>query len=103
MQMQNLVLDPDDLTNPWHAAVASAASFTVGSIVPIVAILLPSAAYRVPVAFTSVIIALAITGMLSAKVGGASPVRATIRVVAGGALAMAATYGVGILCGVSGI
>ncbi|HSW78170.1 MAG TPA: VIT family protein [Candidatus Chromulinivoraceae bacterium] len=98
-----LGIDPDDLTNPWHAAVASAASFTVGSIVPIVAILLPPATYRVPVAFTSVIIALAITGMLSAKVGGANPIRATLRVVAGGAIAMAATYGVGILFGVSGI
>lgn len=98
-----LGLNPDDLTNPWHAAIASAASFTAGSIVPIVAIILPPAAYRVPVAFVSVIIALAITGVLSAKVGGANPLRATIRVVTGGALAMVVTYGVGILFGVSGI
>jgi VIT1/CCC1 family predicted Fe2+/Mn2+ transporter len=98
-----LGIDPDDLTNPWHAAVASAASFTVGSIVPIIAILLPPAAYRVPIAFASVIIALGVTGMLSAKVGGADPVKATLRVVVGGALAMAVTYGVGILFGVSGL
>jgi len=98
-----LGIDPDDLTNPWHAAVASASSFTAGSIVPIVAILLPPPAYRIPVAFTSVIIALAVTGMLSARVGGAKPVRATLRVVVGGALAMVVTYGIGILFGVSGI
>lgn len=98
-----LGLDPDDLTNPWHAAVASACAFTAGSIVPILAIILPPAAYRVPVAFVAVIIALAITGTVSAKVGGANPLRATIRVVTGGALAMVVTYGVGIAFGVSGI
>ena len=36
-----LGIDPDKLTNPWHAAMSSAIAFTVGSILPIVAILLP--------------------------------------------------------------
>jgi vacuolar iron transporter family protein len=96
-----LKIDPNNLTNPWNAAFASAASFLAGAIIPMTAIILPPAPIRVLVAFVSVIIALALTGILSAHVGGANPVRATIRVVAGGALAMAVTYGVGKLFGVA--
>jgi VIT1/CCC1 family predicted Fe2+/Mn2+ transporter len=98
-----LGIDPNNLTNPWHAAFASAIAFTGGAIIPIVAILLPSDAYRVPVAFISVLIALAITGTVSAKVGDAPVFRAVVRVIIGGALAMAVTYGIGRMFGVSGI
>lgn len=98
-----LGIDPHDLTNPWHAAIASAASFLVGAIIPLIAILLPPPSLQIPVAFISVLIALAITGTISAKVGGANVLRATIRVVAGGALAMIVTYGVGKLFGISGV
>jgi VIT1/CCC1 family predicted Fe2+/Mn2+ transporter len=96
-----LGIDPDDLTNPWHAAFASAAAFTAGAIIPMAAILLPPANLRVPVTFIAVLIALAVTGVVSAKVGGSSPKKATIRVVLGGALAMAVTYGIGQLFSVS--
>lgn len=98
-----LGLNPDDLTNPWHAAVASAAAFIAGASIPMVAILLTPASYRIPVTFVSVVIALAITGALSAEAGGASKKRAMIRVVCGGALAMAITYATGRLFGISGI
>jgi VIT1/CCC1 family predicted Fe2+/Mn2+ transporter len=98
-----LGIDPNNLTNPWHAAFASAIAFTLGAIIPIVAILLPPDSLRVSVAFLSVIIALAITGTVSAKVGGAAVSNAVIRVVLGGALAMAVTYGIGRLFGVNGI
>lgn len=96
-----LNIDPHNLTNPWHAAFASAAAFVVGSIIPIIGILLPPAGLRVPVTFISVIFALGITGAVSAYVGGASIPRAMLRVIAGGALAMAVTYGIGRLLGVS--
>jgi len=96
-----LNLDPNDFTNPWHAAFASALAFTAGSIIPLAAILLPSAQWRVPVTFTAVILALAVTGILSAKVGGASPVRATIRVIIGGVIAMAVTYAIGSMFNVT--
>jgi len=98
-----LGIDPENLTNPWHAAFASAAAFLVGAIIPLLAILIPPTAARVPVAFVAVLIALGLTGMLSAKVGGAPVLRATGRVVIGGALAMAITYGIGKLFGVAGV
>jgi vacuolar iron transporter family protein len=98
-----LHIDPANLVNPWSAAIASAASFLSGAIIPLVAILLPPAELRVPVAFIAVLVALACTGLLSARAGGAPKGRATLRVVAGGALAMAVTYAVGTLFDASGI
>lgn len=98
-----LGIDPSNLTNPWHAALASAASFLVGAAIPLIAILLPPEGIRIPVAFVSVLIALLITGMLSARAGGANMLRATIRVVTGGVLAMGVTYSIGRIFGVSGI
>jgi vacuolar iron transporter family protein len=94
-----LHLDPDELTNPWHAAGASAVAFTVGSVLPLAAILLPPPGARVPVTFVVVIAALAATGYLSAWLGGARPGRAVLRLVLGGAVAMAVTYGIGALVG----
>ncbi|MFB7718026.1 VIT family protein [Nocardia sp. NPDC056100] len=98
-----LGLDPTELTNPWHAAISSAVSFTLGAILPLLAILLPPVSWRIPVTFAAVLVALAITGSVSARLGGGNPRRAVLRVVFGGALAMAVTYGIGQLAGVSGI
>jgi VIT1/CCC1 family predicted Fe2+/Mn2+ transporter len=67
-----LRLDPDDLTNPLQAAVASAASFTVGSLLPLLAIWLPPATFRPPVTFVAVLIALGLAGALSARIEGAT-------------------------------
>jgi vacuolar iron transporter family protein len=98
-----LGIDPNHLANPWHAAFASASAFLIGAIIPLLAIILPPASLRLPVAFFSVILALAITGTVSAKIGGANILRAIFRVVTGGALAMIITYTVGKLFNVSGI
>jgi VIT1/CCC1 family predicted Fe2+/Mn2+ transporter len=94
-----LHIDPDDIPSPVQAAVASALSFTSGALLPMVAILLPPAALRVPVAFVAVLVALALTGTLSARLGGSDVRRAVLRVVVGGALGLAFTYGVGHLFG----
>ncbi|MCX2932497.1 VIT family protein [Mycobacterium sp. CVI_P3] len=94
-----LRLDPDELTNPWHAAISSALAFTVGALLPLLAILLPPPSTRVPITFVAVLIALTVTGWLSARLGGANPQRAIYRVVIGGALAMAITFGIGHLVG----
>ncbi len=98
-----LGLNPSDLTNPWQAAGSSAISFTIGALLPILAILLPPVSWRIPVTFVAVLIALILTGSISARLGRSNPRRAVLRVVVGGALAMAVTYGIGQLAGVSGL
>jgi VIT1/CCC1 family predicted Fe2+/Mn2+ transporter len=98
-----LGIDPNNLIDPWHAAYASAASFLGGALIPLVAVVLGPVSYRIPVTVASVIVALCITGTLSASAGGSSRRRATIRVVAGGVLAMIITFAIGKLFGVVGI
>jgi VIT1/CCC1 family predicted Fe2+/Mn2+ transporter len=90
-----LGIDPEALTNPWHAALASAISFTVGALLPLAAILLPPQPLRVPVTFAVVLVALAVTGTVAAKLGSAPAGRAAIRVVVGGAIAMVVTFVIG--------
>jgi len=92
-----------EVASPWHAALASAIAFTVGAILPLVAILLPPESVRVPVTFGAVLIALAGTGALSARIGGSHWLRPTLRVLIGGALALAATFIIGTLLGTSGL
>ena len=94
-----LHIDPADIVNPVQAAGASALSFVSGALLPMLAILLPPAAVRVPVTFAAVLVALALTGALSARLGGSNVRRAVVRVVVGGALGLAFTYGVGHLFG----
>ncbi|WP_328351980.1 VIT family protein [Mycobacterium sp. NBC_00419] len=94
-----LGIDPEELTNPWQAAISSAVAFTVGAILPLLAILLPPPSMRVPITFAGVLVALAFTGWISARLGGANVPRAIQRVVIGGALAMAITFGIGHLVG----
>jgi VIT1/CCC1 family predicted Fe2+/Mn2+ transporter len=96
-------IDPHDLTNPWHAAIASAISFVFGAIVPLLAILLPPDSLRIIVTYIAVVIALAATGTMSARFGRASARRASVRVVAGGLIAMTVTYFIGQLFHVSGV
>lgn len=93
-------LDPDDLTNPLHAAIASAVAFLSGAIIPMLAVVIPPASFRVPVAFVAVVAALVATGTISAHVGGANKIRATVRVVGGGVLAMVVTFIIGRVIGV---
>jgi VIT1/CCC1 family predicted Fe2+/Mn2+ transporter len=94
-----LGINPNELSNPWQAAAASALAFTIGSLLPLVAILLPPAGIRVPVTFVVVLLALALTGATSAYLGSAGLTRAVTRLVAGGALAMLVTFGIGHLVG----
>jgi VIT1/CCC1 family predicted Fe2+/Mn2+ transporter len=94
-----LGIDPQALVNPWPAAGASVAAFTLGALLPLAAIVLPGDSLRVPVTMVAVLLALALTGSLSARLGGAPRGPAVARVVGGGALAMAITYGIGTLIG----
>jgi VIT1/CCC1 family predicted Fe2+/Mn2+ transporter len=94
-----LGFDPLDLVRPWQAAVTSAVSFIAGAALPVLAVLLPSVRWRVPLTFAVVLLALALTGAVSARIGGAPRRRAVLRVVVGGALAMAVTFSIGQLAG----
>ncbi|GAA4925153.1 VIT family protein [Streptomyces coeruleoprunus] len=98
-----LGIDPDALTNPWHAAAASFLAFTVGALLPLLAMVLPPASARVWVTVLSVLAALTLTGWSSARLGAAPAVPAVVRVVGGGAVAMAVTYAAGNLLGAVGI
>jgi VIT1/CCC1 family predicted Fe2+/Mn2+ transporter len=94
-----LNLDPDDLVSPMHAAVASAAAFVVGALLPLLAILLPARHWRVPVTFLAVLLALAVAGAVGARIGGSRRGPAVARIVIGGAVGLAVTYGIGQLIG----
>lgn len=92
-------LAEDDISSPMHAAVASLLSFIAGGLVPFLAIVFAPNETRLPVTVVAVLVALLLTGFLSATVGGASRRRAVLRVVVGGILAMVITYVVGKLFG----
>ncbi|MEV7276278.1 VIT family protein [Streptomyces sp. NPDC093111] len=98
-----LGIDPDALTNPWHAAGASFLAFTVGALLPLLAIVLPPPATRLWITVLSVLAALTLTGWWSARLGAAPPTRAILRNVSGGALAMGVTYAAGSLLGATGV
>ncbi len=94
-----LGIDPDDLTSPWNAALASMVAFTVGAVLPLLTITLVAESARVWVTVAAVAVALAVTGFTSARLGYGPPGRAVLRNVVGGLLAMLITYLVGTLIG----
>ncbi len=94
-----LGIDPDDLTSPVSAALASMLSFTLGALLPLLTILLVPASTRLGVTVLAVALALAVTGWLSAGLSYGSVRRAVLRNVAGGVVAMAVTFAIGSLVG----
>ncbi len=96
-----LNIDAEDLTDPWHAAYASGLAFVSGGIIPVLSVLMAPEKYKIIATFCAVVVALALTGVLSAHAGGADKTKATIRVVVGGILAMLITYLIGSLFGVN--
>ncbi|MEU8006092.1 VIT1/CCC1 transporter family protein [Catellatospora sp. NPDC049111] len=75
--------------------------FTAGSLLPLAAILLPPADIRIPVTFAVVLASLALTGVVSGRLGSSPVRRAVARLVVGGSLAMAVTYALRHLVGVA--
>lgn len=96
-----LGIDPDELTSPWHAAWASLVAFTVGGLLPLLAIAVPEAGVRVWACAAAVGVGLVLTGAVSARLGDARVGRAVARNVGVGALTMMVTYLVGLLFGVT--
>ena len=84
---------------PVQAAMASAASFTLGAAAPLILVVLSPVGLERPVVAIGSLLFLALLGMIGAKAGGAGILRPTIRVMFWGALAMALTTGIGSLFG----
>jgi vacuolar iron transporter family protein len=96
-----LGINPDELASPWAAALSSAASFTVGSMLPLAAIVFFPIEIKIPMTVAGVVLALVLTGYLSARAGDTPITRAIVRNVLGGLIAMGVTYWIGRLVGYS--
>jgi len=86
---------------PLQAAIASAATFAIGAVLPLLMVwVLPTSVQSAGLAGSSLLF-LALLGYVAARTGGAPPLASVLRVTFWGALAMALTAGVGMLFGVS--
>ena len=86
---------------PFQAAGTSAASFTCGAALPLLAVFLAPSSQRIAVTIAATTVALAVTGYLGARLGGAPPGRGMLRVLVWGILAMALTMLIGRIVGTS--
>lgn len=91
-----LGLDPEELARPLEAAVTSAVSFAFGAVIPLLVVLVASAGIRAPLVVASTLIGLALLGAVGARLGGAPMGRPALRVLVGGAAAMAVAALVGL-------
>lgn len=98
---KELGIDPDDISSPWAAAIASASAFTVGAIIPLLAVAFAPDEIRLGMTVFAVLLSLILAGTLSARAGQANKTRAALRIVIWGIGAMAITYAIGHLIGVS--
>lgn len=94
-----LGIDHEALANPTQAAFASAAAFSIGAIVPVIAIIVVTKSNINPSIVISSLIALAGSGAVGAYIGGGHKLRAAARVFVGGAAAMAITALIGHIIG----
>ena len=90
----------EELTTPWHAAFASAISFTGGFLLPLVSMLLCPAGLRIPVTVVVGLVGLFITGWTSAVISGSPKIRPILRNVVGGSIAMLLTWSISRFFGV---
>ena len=84
---------------PVQAALASAATFSVGAAMPLLLVVISPAPALVPIVSAVSLGFLALLGAIGARVGGANILRATVRVTFWGALAMALAAGIGKVFG----
>ncbi|SEB42114.1 VIT1/CCC1 transporter family protein [Terriglobus roseus] len=83
---------------PVQAALASAASFAAGAVVPLIVGVLASQ-HLIPLVVLTSLVCLMVLGGLAARAGGAGVLKGSLRVTFWGILAMAVTFGVGALVG----
>jgi VIT1/CCC1 family predicted Fe2+/Mn2+ transporter len=96
-----LGFDQTSLARPLQAAWISAVSFASFSTIPIIALLLSPAPWRIPMIAAFSLVSLAALGAIGGHLGGAPLGRAALRVTIGGTLAMTVTAVIGRILGVS--
>lgn len=94
-----LGIDAEERTSPWVAAFASAAAFTVGALIPLLAMVIAPPSLRTPLTAIAVLLALGITGAVSAHLSRSPMLRPIARNLIVGSLAMGLTYIAGSLVG----
>lgn len=94
---------PHSKARPIQAAIASAASFTLGGLIPFLGAFAPTAGTKAWSIVVFTMVGLLGTGIVSARAAGSGVLRPTVRVLLGGALGMAITAGIGYLVHLSGI
>lgn len=94
-----LGLEEDRRARPLQAAGSSALAFSCGAILPLLAAVFFDGSLRTVVTVVVTLIALALLGFTGARIGGAAPLPATVRVTIWGAIAMAVTFGIGAAIG----
>jgi VIT1/CCC1 family predicted Fe2+/Mn2+ transporter len=92
-----LGISEESRARPIQAALASACSFAVGAVMPLLVATIASPARVIPIVAGSSLLFLALLGGLAARAGGAGVIVGALRVTFWGALAMAVTAGVGSL------
>ena len=96
-----LGIDQASLARPMQAAWISAVSFASFALLPMAALLVAPASFRIPTIAAVSLLSLGGLGALGGYLGGAPMGRAALRVTVGGALAMAVTAAIGRILGVS--
>jgi VIT1/CCC1 family predicted Fe2+/Mn2+ transporter len=94
-----LGLEDDRRARPLQAAGSSALAFSCGAILPLLAAVIFEGSLRTVATVVVTLVGLAGLGFAGARIGGADVLRATVRVSAWGAIAMAVTYGIGAAVG----
>ena len=84
---------------PTQAALASAATFSIGAAAPLALVMIAPLNWLLPTVAAGSLAFLAVLGLLGARAGGASALKPTIRVTIWGALAMATTTVIGAIFG----
>lgn len=85
------------IVNPWAAALSSMISFFAGALLPFLTVIFAAEELRIPATIVASIIALGATGAAGAYLGGSTMWKSVIRVVIGGAAALAVTFAIGTL------
>lgn len=94
-----LGINQEALANPIQAGLASALSFSLGAVVPIIGALISKNNLGVWLIVVFSLFALAVFGAIGAYIGGGHRIRAAARVFLGGGFAMAITAFIGHLVG----